>query len=97
MKKVDIGTEPALAAMLKSAQKQRLLLTSNGKPAAVVFSLENYDAEDFALASSDEFWEMIQSRRRVKSGISLEELKVRLSNAPQEKRQKKSRPVKPRR
>jgi prevent-host-death family protein len=103
MKTVEIGTQPALAAILKSAQKQRLLLTNNGRPAAVVLSLENYDAEDFALASSEEFWEMIEARRRSTKGVPLAELKARLKEmsrpareAPRSNPRKKSRSLKSR-
>ena len=77
MKTIDISAQPEVAAIVKSAQKQQLLLTKNGKPAAVLLGLNNYDAEDFGLASSPAFWEMIESRRRGPS-VPLADLKSRL-------------------
>jgi hypothetical protein len=48
---------------LKAAQADRLVITFNGRPSAVVFGIENLDAEDWDLQLSDEFWRMIEERR----------------------------------
>ena len=50
-------------AALDKAQKERLVIVRNGKPSAVVVGIEGYDAEDLQLASSPEFWRMIEERR----------------------------------
>ena len=66
-----------LKALLNSAQKERILVTRRGKPCAVILGVESYDEEDLQLASSPEFWRMIEKRRQEPS-ISLSELKARL-------------------
>lgn len=66
-----------ISAMLKAAQKERIVLLRGGKPSAVVVGVESYDEEDLRLATSNEFWEMIEARRAGRS-IPLAELKARL-------------------
>jgi prevent-host-death family protein len=65
-------------AVLDSAQCERIIVTRNGKPSAVIVGLESYDEEDLRLVSSAEFWRMIHERRGSGSSISLSELKTRL-------------------
>ena len=65
-------------AALDKAQKERVVVIRNGKPSAVVVGIEGYDAEDLQLASSPEFWRMIEERRRGRL-IPLAEVKARLS------------------
>lgn len=52
------------ADWLKAAQADRLVITRDGRPSAVVFGIENLDEEDWDLQLSDEFWRMIEERRR---------------------------------
>jgi prevent-host-death family protein len=66
-----------LERVLDAAQKERIVVTRAGKPSVVIVGIESYDAKDRALASSAEFWGMIEQRRRGRS-ISLRELKSRL-------------------
>ena len=66
--------------LLASAQNERVLITRQGKPSAVVLGLESYDDEDLGLAVSPEFWKMIELRRQGRS-IPLAELKARLGLA----------------
>jgi hypothetical protein len=55
-----------------------IIVTRNGKPSAVIVGLESYDDEGLQLASSPQFWRMIQQRRGSGASISLSELKTRL-------------------
>ena len=66
--------------LLATAQKERVVITRQGKPSAVVLGLESYDDEDLRLALSPEFWNMIQVRRQGRS-IPLAALKARLGLA----------------
>jgi prevent-host-death family protein len=68
-----------LDAVLDSAQSERIVVTRNGKPSAVILGLDSYDDEDLQLASSAEFWQLIQERRGEGSSISLSALKARLN------------------
>ena len=49
---------------VRSAQQERVLVTQNGAPLAVVVGVEHKDAEDWQLEASAEFWKMIEERRR---------------------------------
>jgi hypothetical protein len=53
----------------------------SGKPSVVLVGVESYDDEDLQLASSSEFWELIQARRKGRS-IPLAELRTRLKASP---------------
>jgi antitoxin (DNA-binding transcriptional repressor) of toxin-antitoxin stability system len=53
-----------VSELFDAAQSERVLITRDGKPIAVVVGVEYKDAEDSALESSAEFWEMIESRRQ---------------------------------
>jgi prevent-host-death family protein len=97
MKSIPISDAASnLKAVVTSAQRERVVLTQNGKPAAVVVGIESYDEEDLRLAGSAEFWKLIESRRRSGSEIPLAELKQRFS-APPKKRSKASTSVQKRR
>jgi prevent-host-death family protein len=56
--------EQDVPALLEAAQRERILVTQNGKPWAVVVGIAYKDEEDFRLEASPEFWRMIQERRR---------------------------------
>ena len=65
------------ADWLKAAQSDRLVITENGKPSAVVFGIQNLDEEDWDLQLSPEFWRMIEERRREPT-IPWEQVKAEL-------------------
>jgi len=60
-----------------ASQGERVLLTENGKPLALIVGIEHKDAEDLELEASPEFWRMIEERRSEPT-ISLEELKAEI-------------------
>jgi prevent-host-death family protein len=68
-----------LDAVLRWAQKERILISRDGKPCAVLVGVEDYDAEDLRLATSPDFWLMIQQRRSQGSSIPLAEVESRLA------------------
>ena len=51
-------------SVVDASQRERIVLTQDGTPVAVVMGLKNRDAEDAALETSPEFWRMIEERRR---------------------------------
>ena len=78
MKTVSVGDSRFdIEAVLDTSQTERVVVIRAGKPSAVIVGIESYDAEDLALASSPEFWRMIDDRRQGRS-ISLAQLKKRL-------------------
>jgi prevent-host-death family protein len=66
-----------MESVLDAAQKERIVVTRAGKPSAVIIGVESYDEEDLRLASSPEFWRLIEERRSGPS-IPLAEVKARL-------------------
>ena len=79
-----------LDKVLNSAQKERIVIMRDGKPSEVVVGVESYDEEELSLASSPEFWRMIEARRRRGNSIPLSEVKARLhKKSPPETRNKR--------
>ena len=69
--------ETSLDSCVKHAQKERVLLTRDVKPVALVVGIEGLDQEQLELAGSKRFWELIQQRRG-QSTLSRDELEQRL-------------------
>jgi hypothetical protein len=63
------------------AQQERVILTRNGDPIALVVGIAGMDEEQVRLGGSPEFWKLIEESRRQKT-ISREELERRLDEAP---------------
>jgi prevent-host-death family protein len=64
-------------AYLEAAQHERVLVTHQGKPLAVVIGVENKDEEDFDLEASPDFWRMIEERRR-RPTVALKDVEAEL-------------------
>jgi antitoxin (DNA-binding transcriptional repressor) of toxin-antitoxin stability system len=64
-------------ASVEAAQRERVLVTRDGKPLALLVGLENKDEEDLQLETSVEFWKMIEERRREPT-VPWEEVKAAL-------------------
>ena len=76
-----LGMEQAtLDSCVREAQDDRVLLTRDGRPVAVVVGLGGLDDEQIALGLSEDFWKLIATRRR-ESTISRAELDRRLNEA----------------
>lgn len=67
-----------LTAAVKDAQDERVVITQNGKPVAIILSTADWDEEQLQLAQSDSFWQLITKRRGQKS-ISRAELEHRIT------------------
>lgn len=79
MKTFAIGeAKKDLETVLDWAQKEKVVIFRNGKPCALVMGIQYYDKEDWELANSEEFWRMIQERRRNSRLIPLAEVEDRL-------------------
>jgi prevent-host-death family protein len=53
-----------LSEFVEQSQRERILITRRGKPAAVVIGVEGQDLEQVLLAGNLEFWKMIEERRQ---------------------------------
>lgn len=78
MKVVEIQHTNLDQCVLES-HHQRVVLTRDGIPLAIVVGVSGMDLEQIELSQSDEFWKMIQ-QRRAGSTISREELQRRLND-----------------
>jgi prevent-host-death family protein len=74
-----VGIQDAnLKECVRQAQRQRVVLTRNGKPVAVLVGVKGLDLEQIALGHSDAFWKLIKERRSQET-ISRAELEKRLT------------------
>ena len=63
MKTVDIQ-ETNLDACVFDAQSDRVVIMRGGNPVALVVGVEGLDEEQTQLGASDEFWNLISTRRK---------------------------------
>ncbi len=73
--------DATLELCVADAQQERLILTRNGDPIALVVGIAGMDEEQIRLSSNPEFWKLIEESRRRKA-ISREELEQRLDPVP---------------
>jgi prevent-host-death family protein len=59
------------------AQRDRVVVTRHGKPAAVLVGVEGDDWDTVVLQIDPTFWKLIRARRK-QATISLDQLKARL-------------------
>lgn len=64
-----------LSATLDEAQHDRVLITRNGKPSAIVIGVEGREFEDVLLMSNPRFWEMIEASRKNPKVYSMDEVR----------------------
>ncbi|MFO0810488.1 MAG: hypothetical protein U0746_17825 [Gemmataceae bacterium] len=70
--------ETNLEECVQQSQRERVVLTSRGKPVAVLLGVRGMDLEQIERGSSDELWTLIRNRRRQRT-ISRAELDKRLA------------------
>lgn len=89
MKVVALGkAKNELSSYVDEAQRDRVLVTRHGRPAALIIGVEGEEFEDLMTRSDTAFWEMIQARRKEKKTISASDMRARLGlvEAPKVKR-----------
>lgn len=88
-----IGLEQAnLDVCVNDAQRERVVITRNGKPVALIVGVEGMDKEQLELGSSDKFWRLIEQRRKQKT-ISRSELEKKIKSRNSDRRKQKKSPV----
>jgi prevent-host-death family protein len=65
-----------LSGRIDRAQKERVLITRRGKPAALVIGVQGQDLEEVLLMQNPLFWELIEKRRK-RPTVSLAEIRKR--------------------
>lgn len=66
-----------LSQYVSTAQKETILITRHGKPAALVVGVERHDLEDIFYMTNRPFWNTVRRRRREK-GVPWKKVKARL-------------------
>ncbi len=82
MKTVTIrDLQKKLKESVDAAQSDRVVITRQGKPAAVLVGVEGADWETVVLETNAAFWRLIEKRRK-QPIVSLTEMRKRLRKAP---------------
>jgi prevent-host-death family protein len=82
MKTVTIrDLQKKLKESVDAAQSDRVVITRQGKPAAVLVGVEGADWETVVLETNAAFWRLIDKRRK-QPIVSLTEMRKRLRKAP---------------
>jgi prevent-host-death family protein len=79
-----------LSAVVEDANTERVLITSNGEPAAVLIGVKGQDMEEVMLTSNPKFWAMIEESRRNDRILTAAEVRARIAQ-----RAAKEAPTKP--
>lgn len=69
-----------LSEYIAASQKDRVLITSHGRPAAIVIGVEGEELEDLMTRANPKFWELIEEARKQPT-ISLAEAKKHFQEA----------------
>jgi prevent-host-death family protein len=80
MKTVSVrDLQKQIRESVDASQKDRVVVTRNGKPTAILIGVEGEDWESVVRQSSRGFWKLIERRRREKT-VSLKELRGMLED-----------------
>jgi prevent-host-death family protein len=63
-----------LSEYIAASQKDRVLITNHGRPAAIVIGVEGEELEDLLTRANPKFWEMIEEVRK-QSTVPLDDAK----------------------
>ena len=79
MKRIALEQLPQeIAELIVSAQRERVVVTRDGQPYALLVGVEGKDEEDLQLEFSPEFWRMIEESRRSTVSVGLKDVMVEL-------------------
>ncbi|HLG19570.1 MAG TPA: type II toxin-antitoxin system Phd/YefM family antitoxin [Bdellovibrionota bacterium] len=79
MKIIGLGeAKNELSSYVTQSQKDRVLITRHGKPAALMIGVEGEELEDLLIRANPRFWQMIEKRRKESQTISAQEMRKRL-------------------
>ena len=79
MKMVGIrAAREDLTGVVEQSQRERVILTRHGKPAALLIGIAGEDLEEILLRSDEAFWRELAHLRLVNSTISSPKMRTRL-------------------
>lgn len=64
-----------LSEFVEEAQRDRILITRRGRPAALVIGVEGQDIEQIVLRSDSQFWKMIEERRQGTARLATDDVR----------------------
>lgn len=67
-----------LDSCISASQRERVVITREGKPVALIVGVEGLDEEQLQLGTSDRFWKLI-TERRSQPTLSRAELEQRVN------------------
>jgi prevent-host-death family protein len=76
-----------LSGVVVRAQRERILITKQGRPAVLMIGVEGHDLEDVLLMQNPRFWRMIEARR-AEPTLSLEEVERRVGRPAARRRRR---------
>jgi prevent-host-death family protein len=77
-----------LSEFVETAQRDRVLITRRGRPAALVIGVEGQDVEQVLLGSDAAFWKMIQERRKGAATLTSDDIRRQFGLRPSPTRRK---------
>lgn len=80
MKHVGIE-QTSLETCVDDARHERVVITRNGTPVALIVGIEGMDEDQLSSGTSDEFWNLIAERRQQNS-VSRAELEQEIGDKP---------------
>ena len=85
MKSISVrDLQKAIKRCVEASQEERVVVTRNGKPTAVIIGVEGQDWETIALQTNPSFWRLIEKRRKEKT-IPISEVRA-LLKTPRKKK-----------
>ena len=81
-----IGVEKTtLDVCIENARSERVVVTRNGKPVALIVGVEGMDEDQLRLSSDGRFWNFISDRRKQRT-VNRQQLEQMISSAKPAKR-----------
>ena len=59
--------QASLETCVDDARHERVVVTRNGTPVALILGIEGMDEDQIGLGDSEEFWKLIEERRQQES------------------------------
>ena len=77
MKSISVrDLQKRIKESVDASQRDRVVVTRNGRPAAIIIGVDGEDWESVVRQSSRDFWKLIERRRKERT-ISLDEVRDR--------------------
>ena len=80
----------SLSSYVEQAQRDRVLITRHGRPAALIIGVRGEELEDLLTMGNPRFWELIEARRQSFRTVPLAEVRRRLRLTAPKKRRRAS-------